>query len=542
MNQGADMSGVYGVRAILGRAETLFCGDPNSSAAGSFDRAFWNYRTITDFRAGAWQQLIVGYATIGNSNFFDDDTRMLCRSRARAGLMAWRQAQHCDGSVDEWFRNEHSYCATAFGLAAAAETVLLLEKDLSKEEKSAVQLGLVRAARWLERRFNDDVMNQNLAAAVGLWLTWRVTGDMIWRDAACKRAEHLGRLQSKEGWFTEYGGMDLGYSTLALDLLAVGDSWGMSGLEPMAGRLCAFLDAVIGPSGWIPGKVGSRATEHAFTFGAIYFAPRFAQARNLAQKLRRGHAAGLSVGLSDVDDRYFAYFYFPAFARLLAMTPAWMDPDASPVQQAAGTTTAYDACGLVVRTSAGVRLTFNRRNGTIAFETPRGRRFYQLGYEVVVRGRRYSSCTWTTGVLARGEEIAQSNFGLVSDGRPLERLMVPFQAFVRILAVPGLSDLFNRWMKRRMIRPKKSLPGGLLREIWSVSDGFVVRDTIKLPAGALLDRILPAVDCPMHSPSARQGLGARAWDLIIPKEAIPDLREKGCASIEWTILSDAGTP
>ena len=274
----------------LPRARSLMDRTPSSPTIGSADRDYWNYRTLTDFSGGSWQQVMLGFAvlsTVTDAGLRRDELRTL----ACAALTGWLAAQHRDGSVDEWYLNERSYCATGFGAAGVAQTILLLGENMPPEQRGRAVSGLARAAAWLETRWHHTVMNQNLAATLGLWCAFRITGEARWKNAALAKYHKLAQAQSPEGWFPEYGGADWGYSTLALDLLAGADEWGVPGAAAMAEGLCRFLVQMQGRDGGFPGRIGSRGTSHAFPFGAEHFAARLGDAATLARGFRAGYRA-----------------------------------------------------------------------------------------------------------------------------------------------------------------------------------------------------------------------------------------------------------
>src|SRR5688572_11670500 len=93
-------------RGLVDRAE-------QSRTFGVANRSFWYYRTLTDFPGGSWQQVMLGFAVLSTSSDPEIHAAEM-HELARATLRAWLGAQHRDGSVDEWYLNERSYCATAF--------------------------------------------------------------------------------------------------------------------------------------------------------------------------------------------------------------------------------------------------------------------------------------------------------------------------------------------------------------------------------------------------------------------------------------------
>jgi hypothetical protein len=71
---------------------------------------------------------------------------------------------------------------------------------------------------------------------------WRLTSEERWRRAAEHKLEVSLAHQSEEGWFTELGGADLGYASVALDYLMI--YWRLTGDDRAAfaaSRLLEFL-------------------------------------------------------------------------------------------------------------------------------------------------------------------------------------------------------------------------------------------------------------------------------------------------------------
>jgi hypothetical protein len=346
-------------------------------------------------------------------------------------------------------------------------------------------------------------MNQNLAAALGLWCLGRASGDLRWDDAAAEKYARLARAQDPEGWFPEYGGMDLGYGTLALDLLAGADRWGVPAAFAMAERLCGFLLAARGADGGFPGRIGSRGTSHAFPFGAEHFAERLPSALALASGFRAAYAAGGLVGPPQVDDRYFAYFYFPQFA-LAAASGAIGAARPGPAKPAADSVE-FSSAGLQIIRTHDATLHFSRRlGGAVALSRPEEPVAYQLGYEITAGdGRRYSSAAWQADALPPDPQVSVGTFQRVSEGLPLVRFMVPFAIFIRLLALPGLAERFSSFVKRRMIRPARRLPVTLTRRVSYASGEIAVIDELVVAHRLDVRALRSTTEVAMHSPSAR---------------------------------------
>jgi hypothetical protein len=514
--------------------------DTNRTSAtyGCADRPYWYYRTLTNFSGSTWQQVMLGHAALykaqhaGNSHAGDP----VILEAASAALVYWSRLAHRDGAFDEWYLNEFSYCPTAITGAGAALTLELIGDNLSPEVRASASEALCRAASWLDKRYNPTVMNQNLAAAVALAGAAKI--DPKWRAAAEARLARVRKDQNIEGWFPEYSGADLGYSTLALDLLAAYDR--LTGSEEsyeMAQRLARFLNLAQG--GWLAlgGRVGSRGTSHLFPFGALHFAARDASAAQLLPSWLSGLFQGIAPNPGTVDDRYFAYFYFPQFAlayELATRAPALPSPRSA---EQSGILDLASSGFVAVRRGRWAALVSRRLGGAFAIDGSENAPQYHLGYEIETGSGRFSSANWDEGVACTqvdGNAIhAQSEFRASSSGIPLKALMAPFQVAVGFLKTSALAEGFQGIIKRRMIAPKKAPGLRLERRITITDSGLEIGDRLTPRAGlGTIKRVDIARTISMHSPSARQDPARNA---LVPEHILTRVAESLNAAREVNI-------
>jgi hypothetical protein len=529
------------------RALALMDRDPLSRTYGSMDRAYWYYRTIANFPGAVWQQPMVGFAALARAphaaNPFANDPAVL--EAARAALLAWTRTQHRNGAFDEWYRNEYSYCPTAITAAGAMVTLDLLDDVLDLASRARVLDAARRAGRWLSVRYNAGVTNQNLASAAALAGLARLDADPRWHARAIQLLRRIAADQSEEGWFPEYGGFDFGYSTLALDFLALIGRFGFSELsDPMARRLAGFLLDVLAADCAVPGRLGSRGTGHAFPFGAIELAPRLPEAHALAGLILRLHSGRLSAGPANVDDRYFAYFYFPGFC--LAYHAASRVSLPGPAPAVPPVDTARAASGLALWRREGATIVVNRRlGGASALLRVGAPPLYHMGYTVTLGGVRYSSAGWRSAnaVHAVGDDVTRSmaQFSAVSAGLPLRWLTIPFQVVVHALVAGRLAEMFQSLVKRAAINRGRTIALTLERRV-TVAAGRVVFDDVLRPARALpVEDAVVTSQPTMHSPSARQD-DAAAVELSVDAQAAvrAALRAGRAVTLRWTIRIDTG--
>ena len=149
---------------------------------------------------------------------------------------------------------------------------------------------------------------------------------------------------------------------LALDFLALIGRFGFSELaDPMAQRLVRFLVDVLDVDCAVPGRLGSRGTAHAFPFGAIELSTRLPEAGTLAVVLLQLHSSGLAAGPANVDDRYFAYFYFPGFCLAYHAATRIRVPASAAAVEPVDTERA--GSGLALWRKRGATIVVNRRLG-----------------------------------------------------------------------------------------------------------------------------------------------------------------------------------
>jgi hypothetical protein len=521
------------------RALAMLDQDPASRTFGCWDRAFWLYRTLTNLAGSTWQQLMLPLAVIHDTarpdNPWAGDRTLL--KAAMAGLEWWSRIQHPDGSFDEWYLNEHSYCPTAFTSAAAVQTVNILNERMPGALRERAMTALERAGTWLAKRYNPSVMNQNLAAALTLYGLAKITGSPQWLRAAEEKYDRLKTDQHPEGWFSEYGGADLGYSTLALDMLASADA-----LKPhelvryMGKRLVGFLASMQGCGPGLAGRLGSRGTSHVFPYGAEHFATQFPDAAVLASRWRAAYAGGELPGPEACDDRYFAYFYFPQFALAYARADDLKKgraPDTGELD--------LSGSGFYIKRGQDWSVIISRcLGGACAVETPGRPPAYHLGYQARTRkGKLYSSAHWyrrtIQPVTDQNVTVSGISFERISEGLPLVKWMVPFHIFTNFLRFAQVAELFQKKVKERLVRPAAKIGLTLERHISFAKNRLVVRDVLRTGLDTpMLEWLAPTSAIAVHSPSASQDWCREAeagnWS---PTSAAKTLNDRGELTVEW---------
>jgi hypothetical protein len=484
------------LRAAVPRLLSLQNRNPFSQTCGCFDRDFWNYKTLVDFPSATYQQGVLGlaalYAHPSTHNPYHAQAEIL--DAALAGMRYWARIQNRDGSLDEYYQNERSFCATAFTTFAVSEAVRILGNDVPAETRAEVIPALRRAGDWLAAHDNPSVANQMMAALNALYNLLDLTGDPHYAEAVTlKRAALYDWMQSGEGWFSEYGGADIGYSFIGIDLLAhhlsrSGDPATREALR----RLLDFVAAFVHPDGSAGGEYGSRNTAHIMPYGLeLLAAAGECQAAQILHKIHRGLASGAAQSPGDVDDKYFVYFYFNTYALALTSASAQLDSPDAPLEGdwPAPDVRLFPASGLISASGGGYACYISLRKGGVLrayegerlayadtgyfAETAHGETWASQAYnpEAEARVERQDDGSVRVGIVAR--------FARLDDSLPLRRWLIPFKLFVTtLLRLAWLGGWFERALKRAKITRADSRPLQLERVITLGADQVIIEDTL----------------------------------------------------------------
>ena len=512
-----------------------------SDTWGCLDRNFWHYKTLVDFPSATYQQPVLAFALVyshrGDNTPFGGNPLLL--EAARAAMLFWVKIQHRDGSFDEFYQNEHSFCPTAFTTFAVSETLLILGERLAEEEYGQVLTALQRAGDWLVEHDNPLVSNQMMAALNGLHNLALLTGGAHYQKGAQAKLRTLLESQHGEGWFPEYGGADIGYSFLALDFLGhflvkTEDAQVAKAVE----RLLEFLSSFVHPDGTVGGFYGSRNTTHFLPYGLKLLAARgFSRASSILQAFGEGVRQGKSLTPLAVDDKYLAYFYLNSYAQALVVSEE--ERVGEGLEQSG--TTVLPGAGLFVHRRDDLYLVGSGFKGGCFKAYYRGHLLAQeAGYFGSLHdGSKFSSqtydpeATWEVREEGRRTVIeVECNCIRFDDSLPLMRYLVPFKIFTRFfLASSWLAQKFHQIIKARKVTAVKGLPLKLTRRILVEDERITISDTLQCRGSKKIASLVLSREATVaHSASSRY---------VVPGDL------EGCSSEEDTTawvetLNDVG--
>jgi hypothetical protein len=529
VNEATDVLRPF-LSGTIRRLEVMRCVDPQSPQHGSMDREFWNYRTTRGFSSAPLQHAMGAYALVSAMTTDVDHTNFASTAEHLATF--WVASRNTNGSANEWFRNEQSYCATAMGLHALTETATGLRATLGLGRLQPLLDDAVSSAKWLQRRSNPLAMNQEVASVSARWSLGTLLGDTTMCERAASDFGNVLKVAEKHGHLLESGGFDIGYTLLTLDLLVAAHMNGLENTKNLAEILCDRLTGVVSKSGELPFSLGSRGTSHRFFGGVHYFARTAGWAAHLVSILREDHLEQQAIHSQEYDDRYLATFASTALAR--AATHATHDPHGSSLDRPRQSTLP-EVFERLEFPSATVFC--NRRLGSaLCYIDSEHRTVNHLGYSITGPDPE-CLCTLSTGVEASGSTTHA--LVPVSRAMPLVQWEAAFRLITLLCRIPVIARLVSWNARARLARPAGSVRATFVRTCHVNSGELVVEDRINLSDRIRSGRITRLRFFPFHSPSALGGLA----DVSEPSRTSPEeALVENMFLRRWTVTLVYGRP
>ncbi len=288
---------------LLGLLDT----NPSTDIYGCFDREYWHYNTI-DIPCARKQEAALTLALLYNLKYKDNIyyKKPIILEWINAVLNFWTKTQSKDGSFNEWYPNEHSFVTTSFSSYAISEALLLMGDKIKNKNK--IILSLKKAGNWLRNRYEQRVQNQQAGAAIALFNIYLLTKENKYLKDSEEKINQLIKIQTKEGWWSEYGGPDIGYLSLTIDYLTkYYKKHPNKNLKKVIENALHFISYFIHPDLTAGGCYGSRNTEYLIPSGfeAAYNLSK--DAKSISQFIRKSTEKRKTILPNSLDDRYLSY-------------------------------------------------------------------------------------------------------------------------------------------------------------------------------------------------------------------------------------------
>jgi hypothetical protein len=381
-------------RNWLPRLLTQVCRDPSSPLWGSFDRDWWHYR-IRDFSSIILQQ--GGYAVYLASQLAENASQReaLCQLAA-ASARFWNQRALQWGAFEEYYPWEQGYPPLAFSTLAVMKlaTAGVVSPD-------SIRPGAAMAANQLQSRFESQAANQQVAGLAALAWCRKVFTNLVSESGFESLTRQTLALQTREGWYEEYGGPDLGYLSVTVDCLwdlfdATGDPRFSASIEQATDCIRRFVSLI--PTGSI-GMHNARNTDYLVPYGLVRLALQKPTPENLSLVIRLfGGTEKPAHFFNAVDDRYVSHYIGQSlFRAILLLEQAANLPVAEEAAASPGPAleVVTESGHFLRRTREGASSLVTLRKGGIFSHHADGRSVHDFGWLVRAGGRLYFSHWWS---------------------------------------------------------------------------------------------------------------------------------------------------
>lgn len=292
------------VHAVLPRLLSLFDADPLSPTYGMGDRFRWAWKLI-DFGNGTFQGACHGLARLFTHKLLPAHVSSgAFFRRVEAMFQAARTLTRANGSLEEAFPHESSFCVTALAAYDLLSTIEVLSSRLDQRQREDYLSIVAPMVRFLHRADESHgFISNHLATAAAALYKWHALGGEEGQQRGALFLRRILSEQSEEGWFREYEGADPGYQSLCTyylaDLHRLRPDLGL--LEPLR-RSLRFLWHFAHPDGSFGGLYGSRNTRFCAPAGLEALAAEIPEAAALADGLRASIQLQRTVTLSAMDE------------------------------------------------------------------------------------------------------------------------------------------------------------------------------------------------------------------------------------------------
>lgn len=479
----ADNSYAVEIDAVLPRLLALADRDGLSPTRGVLDRQFWAWKLI-DFPNATFQGAVNGLATLLDLQAFAPtiDGKLIA-DRIVEAIEGIGRITRGDGSLEEAFPFERSYCVTAlvaFDVLKALD-VAIVRDAVGAERADRVLLPLLRFLTRADE--THGMISNHLATAAASLLRWEArTGDASAGEKGRVLIARILRHGSEtEGWFSEYGGADPGYQTLCLTHLADIAASGLAPPELLSAlpRAIRFVADFVHPDGSFGGIYGNRATRIFYPGGVELLASSDPESDALARRMRRAIARAQTVPLRAIDSPNLVPL-FNSYCQALAASLS-RNAFVEHAEQRRAARSIYEQAGLLVDRSERHHTIVSTRKGGVVYRWENGR--------LVVRDTGLVVVDSFGGLFTSQTDAPENRVCIEPDRIVVSGILRPVShplpgpirfAALRLLAatvmrVPALGALIKRGLARYLITGRRK-PSGTFERVVHLGDAFSIED------------------------------------------------------------------
>ena len=179
---------------------------------GCLDKNFVNKKK--NFSSPPFQYISVNYF------YFSKSLNKSIKKRIKDEIIFLLRLQNKDGSYDEWYKNERSFCTSSYS-SFLISNMLLNNNEIDKKFKDDIENSLEKSFYYLKDKFNENILNQNLAKLIFLQNYIKIVKNRK-KSVQDELTSHLNKVHKfvLNSYEHEYKGVDLGYLSVSLMLSA----------------------------------------------------------------------------------------------------------------------------------------------------------------------------------------------------------------------------------------------------------------------------------------------------------------------------------
>lgn len=470
----------------LPRLLNLYDMDQNSSSYGFGDRLYWGWK-ISDFVNGTYQGGLHTISIALKLNLIKEKTFIL--KTIDSIIRAVKLIQGRDGSLEEAYPSEKSYCVTALVAFDILYSINHLKGTIN-DDLIQEYLEIIRPLIKFIVKADEThaFISNHLATAAAACIVWeKIAGERVKRGYELLNL--IYRNQSDEGWYLEYGGADPGYQTLCTHyLFLILENLNDERLLQSLRKNAAFLKYFIHPDGTIGGLYGSRNTEVLYPGGIIGLADKIEDFAHISSMLHQKNYFKHGVLPNMIDGNNFIPLLnsYAVAAMYYEKNKKIIDRDFKKPTYDFEFCKMFGGAGIYIHSTkkyysilnfkkGGTLKVFNKETGNVDLED--GGIF---GY--LKNNKKFSTQQYDQ-TISFENKLIKCKFYLVNERfmTPISNIIIRFLALT-VFRIRWLGELFKKNLVKMLMTGKTNIDGRLTREFKYLDDRIIVKENVIPPA------------------------------------------------------------
>lgn len=475
--------------------------NPVDNLCGSFDREYWawNFKDYPNMSLQSGVYLLsLMWDLEFEGNVYRGDRSLL--DYAKKALLFWVKNQKRNGSFDQCYYNEQSYGTTSYTLIAVLKALPFIERHLSESERDRVSAAIKRASRFLLKNSEkySFIANHQAQFMYAFLLLSDSLEEDGYRDKHERSLGSLESVQSEEGWFEEYGGVDIGYLSQTIYYLALCHEHSPDRrLHEMIEKATRFFSHFVHPDGSVGGVYGSRYNTNFYPAGFALSSGSMPLAGAILVCCTESANKKMRLASLDPENTIRLMTNYVETIRCLGPENKGHLIEETLPCDVGEMSKHFEDAGIYVRGNERYYLVVSAmKGGSMVVYDKRSRKllFADPGYVLQLSDGTKA----TNGIIQDAECRISEDRLVVKVGINTVRIPVysPFKGFVlRLLSFTlfrwvRLNECFKKMLVKYLVVPTNKMVGSLTREIVFGKERVEVNDELHIKGGLRIEEIL----------------------------------------------------